>query len=115
MAPHTRPPRVAPGAWSDDAHRASKDGPELGQFVDGILSDESADLGDSWVILHLEQERTPTVGGYEFRHTRFGIHRHASELVNREGLTVLTDTFLLEDDWSAVLQSDGECRDCHGW
>lgn len=79
------------------------------------FSDEFADPGDSWVILHLEQERRSTVGGDELRHTRLGIHRHASEFVNREGLPILADAFLLENDWSAVLQSDGECRDCHGW
>ena len=49
--------------WSDHAHIAEQHVEELGQLIQRILTQESADLGDARVVGHLEEDALTLVHG----------------------------------------------------
>ena len=81
---------------SDKGHLAAEDVPELGQFVEMVLTQELADLGHAFVL----------AAGIQGRACLLGIGLHATELVDVERTTETADTLLLENGRSAVFALD---------
>ena len=86
---------------------------ELREFIQAPVTDEVSDTffdcavrellaaDDSRVKVELEHHAVLyTVFFHEFGFAFFGIHVHTSELIHLEQLSALSDTGLLEEDWS---------------
>ncbi|MNI70292.1 hypothetical protein D3C73_1260980 [compost metagenome] len=71
--------------WPHQAHVAHQDIPELGQFIEGVLSHPPAATGDAGVAADLEEHTCALIPGIEFFQTRFGVHHHGTELQHVEG------------------------------
>ena len=92
-------------AGTDERHVADEHIPELGQFVEVVVTEEHADLGHAGVLLM----------GEELRPVLLGIHSHGAELIDVERPSEPSDSLLLEDGGSPVLPfhqvvADGEER-----
>lgn len=57
-------------------------------------------------MLHLEEQRFPTVGLDECIDLRLGIHTHSAESVHADRRSAPPDAFLTEDDWPTVVHLD---------
>lgn len=87
---------LALGTWTDKGHLAAEDVPELGKFVEVVLTQELADLGHAFVLA------TRIQGGT----CLFGIELHAAELIDVERATETADALLLENGRTAVFALD---------
>ena len=87
---------LAFGTWTDKGHLATEDVPELGKFVEVVLTKELADLGHAFVF----------AAGIQGGTCLFGIELHAAELVDVERTTETADALLLENGGTAVFALD---------
>lgn len=87
---------LALGTWTDKGHLAAEDVPELGKFVEVVLTQELADLGHAFVLAARIQGGT----------CLFGIELHAAELIDVERATETADALLLENGGTAVFALD---------
>jgi hypothetical protein len=83
------------GPWSDEAHFALHDIPELRNLVEPGGSHESADRGNSWIV-----RASPlwSVG--------FGVSAHASEFHHHEGLAQISGSGLLVENRARTRKLD---------
>ncbi len=88
---------------ADDANVALKHVPKLRNLVYAFLSHELAERSDTWII-----PSSPP------RTTSLGVGIHASEFVDAENLTILSDTPLRVDDGAVTLKFDFRSNNCHG-
>lgn len=85
------------GTWADEAHLASDDMDELGEFVEAGLPQEAPDLRVAWVgsgLVGLAAFRPVVSGGVGEPTAR----PHRAELHHAEVLAVAAHTGLVEDD-----------------
>ena len=95
------------GARTDQGHIALEDVPQLGQFVDGGLADESADAGDPRVVPHLEEDTAlHLVPCQQLGLAGLGIGVHGAEFIHGEQFPPAPDPDLLEQDRSRGLDPD---------
>lgn len=103
------------GPWSDEAHVAADDVPELRQLVEAGLAEEGAELGDARVVLELEVLFPLFAGlGVFFEVFLEGFLRvrdHGLELVAREEHAIPADALVGEDDVALIADGDhdGQC------
>lgn len=77
-------------------HVALEDVPKLREFVEVMVTQETADMSHAIIFLMSEQLRSVFLC----------IHSHASELINGERLSETSDALLLENSRSTVLVPD---------
>lgn len=87
---------LALGTGADKGHLATEDVPELGKFVEVVLTKELADLGHAFVL----------AAGIQGGTCLFGIELHAAKLVDVERATETADALLLENGGTAVFALD---------
>ena len=92
---------LGPGAHN--AHIALDDIENLGQFIDTGGPNDSANLGDSGVVICCGDRLT-----FFFR-----IHDHTSEFEDIKFLSIPGSTFLLEENGAAVFHLDGNGSNSH--
>ena len=91
--------------WSYKCHVADKHIPQLGQFIEMMLAEETPNLGLTGIIVPvaaLEQRRTPLLCPY----------LHRTELIDGKGSAEASDALLLEDGRSTVLPSHSDKTEC---
>ena len=71
--------------WTDHGHLPQEHVQELRELIDGVLSDEPADLGDAGVLLHLEHGAGDLVLLLELGEALVGVLVHGAELPHAEG------------------------------
>ena len=91
---------------SDKGHITNEHIPQLRQFVEMTLTEETSDLRQAMVIVTtLEQRRTPL----------FRTNLHGTEFIDGKGSAEASDTLLLEDGGSAVFPSYRQITEREQW
>src|SRR5680860_96425 len=103
-------------AGADEAHLTLEDVEQLWQLVDRVTAQEAADRGDTRVAADLEHD---AVGGLvellDLRLAIVGVQIHRAELDQRKAAAAPPRSRLAEEDGSARLELDRDCRgDHHG-
>lgn len=88
------------GARADERHVALEDVVELGYLVEMVGAQESADSGESRVIV--------ATAVAQLRPHLLGVETHGAEFVDVERASETSDTFLTENGRAAVLALDGD-------
>ncbi len=99
-------------ARAHDGHLAQEHVHELRELVDGVLTDELADLGDARVFLHLEHGAGDLVSLLELGEALVGVPVHGAELPHAEGGQAAVGAGLANADLAVeraalALQADG--------
>ena len=104
------------GARPHQRHVATQHVVELGNLVNGVASVEFSALGDSRVVLHLEQN---TVGlvfvGQQLGLDLVGVDNHRAQFVALEDSAFASDSTLLVEHRTAILMFDGDSSEKDDW
>ena len=86
------------GAGADEAHFATEDVEELGEFVDAEAAEPGAEGEDAGVVADFEDGAVHFVLDGEFLSHGFGVGVHGAELPHHEGFAIPSGAFLPEED-----------------
>src|SRR5699024_10666588 len=86
-------------AGTHKTHIAFEHIPELGKLINGCPADESANaLNDSGIVLQLEHQAAHLILFHQLALSLLRIQIHASELVNLEHFTILSNPGLSKEN-----------------
>src|SRR5450759_5895685 len=75
------------------AHLPAQHVPELRQFVEAVAADDTADAGDSGVVLNFEDRALSLVAGAQLFLEVFGVGHHGAKLKAAEAAAFDTGAF----------------------